>query len=541
MAGFQLATAQSLIAQSELPPLLRTHASGPFGLTSLAVESLEALSRAADHGLEARRLLETHILEVLTQTTEVGSSLSLPQLQAPHRQLLASFQLFVTTDAFSDWCQSRDAFPQVEGGLELDGIDSLLDESPEKFLSRALAIASRFVSQTASRQSAATDSALSTIKTFTAGLLLLRSAVRRFGESGAVSHLVGALEAHKISIGALNYRGLKRVDHAEGPPTALLNIQVDDIVGNVEYLNAAKRLARDVAGFDRETRTNPKKLNPILFALGRPGCGKTVTAHAVGRYFLDYCRERDVPAKFLVIRRSDWASSYQNASAANLIRLFEEEVKSFDGVCGIYWPDIDTALASRDSGQLRSEEKQNLGAVFGVFDGTILPKDGSWFLMCDANTMHMDEAAISRIAQNPMTVSGATTAEDYVRMMRDIVLRDQGELLDISDEQWLELGRLSTKHDLSGRNIEAICGNVRAQIQDFEYPEEYFKADVAQRQELIRRLSNRLSFPEFRQKLEEFAQFQLAAEKLEEEQAFNRDVEELTRRLNATRAVAALP
>ena len=45
----------------------------------------------------------------------------------------------------------------------------------------------------------------------------------------------------------------------------------------------------------------------MLFGLGPPGCGKTVTAHALGNYFLRYCRERQVPARFVVVRRSDWA------------------------------------------------------------------------------------------------------------------------------------------------------------------------------------------------------------------------------------------
>ena len=44
------------------------------------------------------------------------------------------------------------------------------------------------------------------------------------------------------------------------------------------------------------------------------------------------CRERDIPAKFQVIRRTDWASSYQNASAMNLVRIFREEVYGFEGV-----------------------------------------------------------------------------------------------------------------------------------------------------------------------------------------------------------------
>jgi hypothetical protein len=190
-------------------------------------------------------------------------------------------------------------------------------------------------------------------------------------------------------------------------------------------LQAGLKLARDVAAYDLEQRRSPKQLNPVLFGLGRPGCGKTITAHAIGNYFLEYCRERDIPARFKVIRRTDWASSYQNASAATLVKIFKEEVYGFDGVCGVYWPDIDTAFASRSSGDLRSEEKNNLGAVFGIFDGTLIPKDGKWFMICDANFMQMDEATRSRIAQNPFTVKGPTTSEDYVQLLREMLLGER--------------------------------------------------------------------------------------------------------------------
>jgi len=309
-------------------------------------------------------------------------------------------------------------------------------------------------------------------------------------------------------------------------------------VGNQEYLQAGLRLARDVAGYDFDQRKNPKRLNPVLFGLGRPGCGKTVTAHAVGNYFLDYCRERAIPARFQVIRRTDWASSYQNASAANLVRIFKEEVYGFEGVCGVYWADIDTALASRSSTDLRMEEKQNLGAVFGIFDGTLLPKDGKWFLICDANTMHMDEAAVSRIAQNPFTVAGPTSVAHYVTLMRDVMLRDVRAFVPAQDDAWERLGRLCLDYDLSGRAVDAICGNIRSDVQDFEYPDAYFQADAEGRRQILDRLSNHLAEADIRQAIVDYHEFQREAAERAERERFETEVDSLVRQLNASRAAA---
>jgi hypothetical protein len=276
----------------------------------------------------------------------------------------------------------------------------------------------------------------------------------------------------------------------------------------------------------------------VLFGLGRPGCGKTITAHAVGNYFLDYCKARGLPARFQVIRRTDWASSYQNASAANLVRIFKEEIYGFEGVSGVYWADIDTALASRGSSDLRMEEKQNLGAVFGIFDGTLLPKDGKWFLVCDANTMHMDEAAVSRIAQNPFTVAGPATPADFVKLLRDLLLKDLREFLPADTAAWEAIGAEAQRRDLSGRAIENIAGNIRARIQDFEYPDAYFRGSAEERRALLRTLSKPVTATDVLQALVAWHEFQKTADERAERERFEAEVAGLVRQLNAGRAAA---
>jgi hypothetical protein len=216
------------------------------------------------------------------------------------------------------------------------------------------------------------------------------------------------------------------------------------------------------------------------------------------------------------------------------VRIFREEVYGFDGVCGVYWPDIDTAFASRASGALRSEEKQNLGAVFGVFDGTLLPKDGKWFMLCDANTMHMDEATVSRIAQNPMTVQGPCSAKDYAVMMRDLQLRDVEGFLDLTSEQWTQVGALCLEQNLSGRNVDAISGNIRAHIQDFEFPDAYFSADATQRQHIIQQLSRRVSVDDVLGFVQDWIDFKQDSTQAGEAQQFEQEVDSIVRRLNAS-------
>jgi hypothetical protein len=223
-----------------------------------------------------------------------------------------------------------------------------------------------------------------------------------------------------------------------------------------------------------------------------------------------------------------------------LVRFFREQVYGAEGVCGVYWPDIDTAFASRDSTQLRQEEKQNLGAVFGVFDGTLLPRDGKWFLICDANTLHMDEATISRIAQNPFRVQGPRDATEYVRLMRDVLLRDVQRFLPGEAEAWSRLGELARTLDLSGRSIDNACGNIRAHIQDFEYPEDYFSAPSEERARIVAGLGRNVDEAFVDSALRAIATFREDAQAKEEQERFEADVAQIVRRLNASQAAQSI-
>jgi hypothetical protein len=337
--------------------------------------------------------------------------------------------------------------------------------------------------------------------------------------------------------GKLMFSGWKAVRAGADEPGQLLPVSFDDLVGNPEFVGAGRRLARDIAGFDLKTGKNPKKVrNQILFVLGKPGCGKTVTAHALGRYFLELCSKTGLPAKVRVIRRTDWASSYQNQSAKSLLDIFKAEVFDFEGVCGVYWPDIDTAFAARSDSDIRQEEKNILGTVFGILDGTIGPKNGKWFLICDANSMHMDEATLSRISQNPVRAAGPETTADFVRLLRDIKLKGKGPWLPLSPEEWDQVGARCVAEGLSGRAAEHLAGRVITSIEDFEEPDSYFGLSFSEKEKMIEKLSRQVPFGKMMEMLESYCTFEKEAQRRSEEEKFLERVREIRFNLSAQQA-----
>lgn len=534
--GYDRPGTRKLLTESKLPAAVHRVVKAPFGHTVLTLKTLDALVDAFDLAHQAGQAIQAALLEDIART----GSLAIPEPTRDQRLFIGAFTTTVLLDGIKGRLAELAPGPKVESDLEADGLEDLLEVEPFELLARLAKMACNYIQVQAKQKPEASDPKLEVREAWVVTTLMafggqLAGAVERLTHLGRLRPFGIALARRKVTVGELRYEGF-RSRMAGEPVTDLKPVRVEDIVGNTDYIEAGLKLARDVAAFDLEAGTSPKRVNPVLFGLGRPGCGKTITAHAIGNYFLDYCRERDIPARFKVIRRTDWASAYQNASANQLVRIFKEEVYGFDGVVGVYWPDIDTAFASRSSGDLRMEEKSNLGAVFGIFDGTLIPKDGKWFMICDANFMQMDEATRSRIAQNPFTVAGPTTPEDYVKLMRDILLRDVKRFVHPEDERWVEAGQACVDKGLSGRNVESITNNIRAHIQDFEYPDEYFKAGLERRRELIDQYSKRVSVDEVIARIHRFAEFQVEAEEKAARDRFEREVDEMVRQLNAGRA-----
>lgn len=538
--GFDRAGLRDLVKESGLAAALHKLVRAPFGHTVLTLRAIDAAIEAGDLALHAGEALHALLLDDLART----GTLALPEPTRDQRLFLGAFTLTVLVDAWTARLGLLAPTPEVKGELEADGLEDLLVRPARECLRSALAMAGKYLEVQAQRQPGAAAPALDerevwAATTLHAFVLQLAGAVRKLTHAGRLRPFGVALAQRKVVVGDTRYEGFA-ARSAEGPASDLKPVKLTDVVGNQEYMQAGLRLARDVAAYDLRARRGPKQINPVLFGLGRPGCGKTITAHAIGNYFLEYCRQRDVPARFKVIRRTDWASSYQNASAATLVKIFKDEVYGFEGVCGVYWPDIDTAFASRSSGDLRSEEKNNLGAVFGIFDGTLIPKDGKWFMICDANYMQMDEATRSRIAQNPFTVKGPTSSEDYVHLLRDVLLGDVRPFVAVGEEaRWHEVGDALVRADLSGRSVESIANNIRAYVQDFEYPEEYFRADYEGRRALIHRLSRRVDVAGVLKEIDDYVKFHREAEEREARERFDREVESMVQQLNAGRAATA--
>ena len=532
----EIPLARAYIKELGFHSFMITCCTGPYGPTHLHLTLLEALEIACAQIMELAKSLSQKI-----QGERQAAGFAFAPTDPTDDAFCRLFAVFVAAETAAARASIlAEENPEIKGAFRQLWVNRLREQEPKHIAKTLIGELSAFLDfhQIHPDKTKRIGEPKELAGCVTAFFQLLANGVHELATDAEFERHRAALESMHVDVCGRRYTGLAfAANSAENEePGELLPIHHDDIVGNKEYIQAGLRLARDVAGFDFATGKNPKKLNPVLFGQGSPGCGKTITAHAIGNFFLDYCRKRGVPAKFIVIRRTDWASSYQNASANKLVEIFKEQVHAYPGVVGVYWPDIDTAFAARSSPGLRAEESNILGASFGIFDGTLIPKNGKWFMMCDANYMHMDEATLSRISQDPYKILGPVDAADFIELMREKKLSEFSDLLPLSDEEWGKIGQMCVDFEFSGRNVDAICQKIQVEIQNVEPPDEYYQADYATRKRILRELAQPIGFDRLKAMLEGYKNFELVASAQVEEQRFNERVEEIVLNLSAQAA-----
>ncbi|HBL16181.1 MAG: hypothetical protein A2X36_13830 [Elusimicrobia bacterium GWA2_69_24] len=501
----RLAEARARVHEAGLPGLLSEVDRGPFGTTPLNLGMLDAVAEAC---------------AVAQAVRGVGIEDPLP----------VAFVLAEEAAERLGSLGSGGPAPEVRGALPGEQYADLSRGGSAEVFSIVLQDCASFVRfyqrhPDSGKRLSRDQEALGCLRSY---FRLLSNTLRRLGPEGS---------ALAVETPRLRFDGWKVFPAAFDEPNDLLPVKLEDVVGNEDYVKAATRLARDVAGFDLARGENPKKVrNQVLFVLGSPGCGKTVTAHAVLRDFLALCERHKLPAKARVIRRTDWASSYQNQSATRLLEIFREEVFNAPGVCGVYWPDIDTAFSARGDADIRQEEKAILGTLFGILDGTVGPKNGKWFLLCDANTVRMDEAVMSRLTQSPLEVRGPVAPMDFVRLLRDVKLRGKARWLPATEPEWLGIGELCVAEKLSGRSADSIAGRILTEIEDFAEPENYFELPFEEKQRLIGELARPVPAARIRALVSQHVRFEKDAEERSSQERFRQRVSEIHLHLSAQQA-----
>lgn len=241
-----------------------------------------------------------------------------------------------------------------------------------------------------------------------------------------------------------------------------------DVIGSTELSDVLWSSMLKLSAYDHERRQNPHRPPAVIFTYGEPGGGKTFVTHASIRSFAELCRQHGIPLKALTHSTTDYASHYQNQTA-NALAALAGEINAFPGIVVLYVADADNIFQSRKDPRLTAEQQQTLAVYFKMFDGTLIPKNGKFMAIMDANYIDgIDDATKSRLFDKMVELKRFTDSAHFAEYARRLITRGT-DGIGITDGEWGEIGTYLLRSPLSNREI----GHVLRDITDgYEVPED---------------------------------------------------------------------
>ncbi|MBI3334754.1 AAA family ATPase [Candidatus Pacearchaeota archaeon] len=255
----------------------------------------------------------------------------------------------------------------------------------------------------------------------------------------------------------------------------IMDARREEVIGGQELGSLLWKSMIKLSAYDHERKKNPHAPPGVIFTYGEPGTGKTFNAHAHIRSFGELCRTKGVPFWAFVHSTTDYASHYQNKTANELAAL-AQRIKEFPGPVVMYVADADNIFQSRKDPRLGAEQQQTLSVYFKMFDGQLVPKNGKFMAIMDANYLTgIDDATKSRLFDEIIELRRFDQSEQFSELLRRSLNKDVS--LAIAPEQWNDLGAYLLKTPLSNREIGHVIGQLR---RGFDVPEEMVGASFEQ-------------------------------------------------------------
>ncbi len=248
-----------------------------------------------------------------------------------------------------------------------------------------------------------------------------------------------------------------------------MQVKKEDVIGTQELGEKLWRNLMKLACYDVDRNKNPMDPAFCIFTYGEPGGGKTFTAHAMVQSFGDLCKKLGIPFKAYTHSSTDYATSYQNETA-NALNTLAKEIKDFKGIVVMYVADADTILVSRKDPDLRIEQKQTLAVYNKMFDGTLIPKNGKFMVIMDANELQgIDDATKSRLFDEIIEHKRFDKAEDFTALAKSLLTKGASGGIEMTEDDWAYVGQYLLGSKLSNREITSVCRRIRG---EYDVPEE---------------------------------------------------------------------
>ncbi len=235
-----------------------------------------------------------------------------------------------------------------------------------------------------------------------------------------------------------------------------MSVNKEDVIGNKEFVKTIYESGIRLLGYNHEKKKNPLRPPTVIFTFGQPGCGKTFGAHACVQAIAEEARKRGIPLKALTHSVTDYASHYQNLTA-NKLNSLVEEIREWQGPVLMYVADADIIFMSRKDPQITQEQRQTNSVYMKMFDGSVIPKNGKFIAIMDANYIDgIDDATKSRVFDVILELKRFGNAEDFSELARRTLTKGTNGIRAVTEQDWRELGGYLLQSQLSNREVTHV-------------------------------------------------------------------------------------
>ncbi len=251
-----------------------------------------------------------------------------------------------------------------------------------------------------------------------------------------------------------------------------MNVRKEDVIGSVmgddEFGGVLWNNLIKLGFYDHETRKNPFDPASVVFTYGEPGGGKTFVSNALVQSFADLCREKKIPLWALTHSSTDYASHFQNKTA-NELAILGHKIREHHGPVVMYIADANNIFLSRQDPNVTAEQQNTMAVYFKMFDGTMIPKNGKFMAIMDANYITgIDPATKSRIFDEIVELKRFTNPEDFAKLAK-VSLTKGLNIIPVEENDWQVIGKYLLDSPLSNREIGHIIKKLR---RGFNVPED---------------------------------------------------------------------
>lgn len=256
-----------------------------------------------------------------------------------------------------------------------------------------------------------------------------------------------------------------------------MKFRKEDVIGGQEFGEILWNNMIKLSGYNHERQENMDDPAGVVFTFGNPGGGKTFNSHAYIQSFADLCRDKGIALWAFTHSTTDYASHYQNLTS-NQLAILGGQIKDFPGIVIMYVADADNIFQSRKDPRLTAEQQQTTGVYFKMFDGTMIPKNGKFMAIMDANYVeNIDDATKSRLFDEMVELKRFDQPDQFGELARRYLIKGVDEV-GVGDSEWLEIGKYLLDSQLSNREIGHVVRQIR---RDYKVPEEMVGASWDER------------------------------------------------------------